>query len=156
MQTPTQWVNAYRATFYEVRLPDGKRAILRIGQVVPDALCTWTGHDWPLVFLSACNPGSNRLALFENRVRTRALLARLNGTGIRKLIGVGRARDQSWRETSLLISGLSLLAADRLAIEFGQNAILLATESNSTQLRLYREDWRDRIDSEANLVWSGF
>ena len=136
MQTPTQLINAYRAAFYEVRLPDGTRTTLRIGEVVPGALCTWTGHDWPLVYLSACNPGSNRLALFENRLRTRALLARLNRAGIRKLIGVGRARDQAWRETSLLISGLSLDAADRLAIEFGQNAILLASEAKSAQLRV--------------------
>lgn len=155
MQTPRQLINAYRATFYEVRLPDGTRPTLRIGEVVPDVLCKWTGHDWPLVFLSACNPRSNRLSLFENRLRTRALLGRLNRTGIRKLLGAGRASDQAWRETSLLISGLSLPAADRLAIEFGQNAIVLATEAKSTQLRLYGEDWRASIDREANLVWTG-
>lgn len=154
MQTPTQLINAYRATCYEVRLPDGTRTTLRIGEVVPEALCTWTGHDWPLVFLSACNPRSNRLSLFENRLRTRALLARLNRAGIRKLVGVGRARDQAWRETSLLISGLSLDAADRLAIELGQNAIVLASEAKSTQLRLYRDDWRGCIETEAALVWS--
>lgn len=85
----------------------------------------------------------------------RAMISKLEQHGIRKLVGVGRIPDQSWRETSFLIAGLSLQAADRLAIEFGQNAIVLAADPKSTRLRVYRNEWRGRIDNEANIMWTG-
>ena len=43
----------------------------------------------------------------------------------------------------------------RLAIEFGQNAIVLATDPTSTRLRVYRNEWRGRIDNEAHIMWTG-
>ena len=153
MQTPPQLVDAYRAASYAVRLTDGSRQILHIGKRVPNALCSWIGNDWPMVFLSASNPSSNVLALIENRRRTRGLLAYLKQLPHRKLIGVGRARDKSWRETSLLICGLSLQAADRLAIEFGQNAIVISMDPESTGLRVYRNEWRGQVDSDAHIIW---
>lgn len=155
MPSPAQLVDAYRATSYEVRLPNGARATLHIGKPVPEVLSSWAGRDWPLVFLSACNPRSRILPPVENRNRMRAMNARLDQHGIRKLLGVGRIADQSWRETSFLIAGLSLQAADRLAIEFGQNAIVLAVDLKSTRLRIYRNEWRGRIDNEAHIMWTG-
>ncbi len=83
------------------------------------------------------------------------MIERLDQPGIRKLLGVGRIRDQSWRESSFLVAGLSLQAADRLAIEFGQNAIVVATDPKSTRLRVYRNEWRGRIDNEAHIMWTG-
>ncbi len=155
MQSPKQLVEAYRATFYDARLPNGIRTTLRIGRPVPEALYSWVGRSWPLVFISACNPHSKVLPVTENRNRMRAMIARLDQPGIRKLLGVGRIPDQSWRESSFLVAGLSLQAVDRLAIEFGQNAIVLATDPKSTRLRVYRNEWRGRIDNEAHIMWTG-
>ena len=99
MQSPKQLVEAYRATFYDARLPNGIRAALRIGRPVPEVLSAWAGRSWPLVFISACNPHSKVLPVTENRNRMRAMMARLDQPGIRKLLGVGRVPDQPWRES---------------------------------------------------------
>lgn len=155
MQSPSQLVEAYRATLYQARLPTGTRAILSVGKPVPEILCSWAGRNWPLVFVSACNPRSKFLPALENRNRMRTMIAKLDQHGIRKLLGVGRIPHQSWRETSFLVAGLSLHAADSLAIEFGQNAIVLAAEPKSTRLRVYRNEWRTLIDNEVNIMWTG-
>lgn len=155
MQTRAQLIDAYRATSYDVRSPNGARATLRIGKLVPEVLCSWARRDWPLFFISASNPGSNWQPSTENRKRTRALLAKLDHEGVRKLIGVGRPSLHVWRETSFLTAGLSPNAADNLAIEFGQNAIVVASDPNSTQLRLYRNEWRTHIAHDAYIERPG-
>ena len=155
MQCPAQLVDAYRATLYQVRLPSGTRVTLRIGKPVPEVVSSWAGRSWPLVYISACNPHSKALAVTENRNRLRAMIAKLDQPGIRRLLGAGRNSDQSWRETSFLIAGLSLQAADRLALEFGQNAVVIATDPKSTRLRVYRNEWRGRFDNEAHIMWTG-
>jgi hypothetical protein len=145
----------YRQTSYDVRLPGGARASLRIGKPVPESLCLWARRDWPLLFISACNPHSKPLPADENRDRTRTLLSRLDRSRLRRLVGVGRMAHQAWREASFLVAGLSLELADRLAVEFGQNAIVVAVNPISTRLRVYRNEWRTRIDNDADIMWTG-
>ena len=62
-----------------------------------------------------------------------------------------------WRRTRSRsgVAGNFSTPLGALAIEFGQNAIVLASEAKSAQLRVYRDDWRGRVDNEANLVWTG-
>ena len=155
MSSPTQLLDIYRATSYDARLPGGARSSLKIGKPVPEALRVWVRRDWPLLFISACNPHSKELAAVDNRDRTRNLLSRLDRSRLRRLVGVGRATHPAWRETSFLVAGLSLEAADRLAIEFGQNAIVVAVNPISTRLRVYRNEWRTRIANDADIMWTG-
>jgi hypothetical protein len=155
LSSPTQLLDIYRATSYDVRLPGGARTSLRIGKPVPEALRLWVRRDWPLLFISACNPHSKQLAADDNRDRSRTLLDRLDRSHLRRLVGVGRATDRAWREASFLVAGLSLEAADRLAVEFGQNAIVVAINPVSTRLRVYRNEWRTRIDNDADIMWTG-
>lgn len=155
MQSPEQLIAFYRQTSYEARLPGGARASLHIGRPIPESLKSWTRRDWPLVFISACNPASRKLATLENRNRSQALIARLDRTCARRLVGVGRMPNQPWREPSFLVAGLSLEATDRLAAEFGQNAIVVAVNPASTRLRIYRNDWRARIDNDTDIMWTG-
>ena len=155
MPSPSQLLDLYRETSYDVRLPGGTRSSLRIGKPVPEFLRLWGRRDWPLLFISACNPHSKQLSADDNHDRTRTLLSRLDRSRLRRLVGVGRLANQAWRETSFLVAGLSLESADRLAIEFGQNAIVVAVNPLSTRLRLYRNEWRTRIDNDADIMWTG-
>lgn len=82
-------------------------------------------------------------------------MARLDRSGLRRLVGVGHVPAQEWRETSFLVAGLSLEAMDKLAAEFGQNAVVVAVNPASTRLRIYRNEWRARIDNDANIMWTG-
>jgi hypothetical protein len=153
--TPQQQITLYRETNYDVRLPGGARATLRIGRPVPESLRSWTRHDWPLFFVSACNPSSKKLTAIENRNRTRALMENLDRSRTRRLIGVGHMVHQPWREPSFLVAGLSIELADHLAVAFAQNAIVIAVSPTSTRLRIYRKDWRSRIDNDADIMWTG-
>ncbi|HMM65695.1 MAG TPA: DUF3293 domain-containing protein [Dokdonella sp.] len=155
MHSPEQLVALYRQASYEARLPGGARATLRIGKPLPDSLKSWARRDWPLVFISACNPASRKLPASENRHRMHALGARLERLRLRRLVGVGRIAHAPWREPSFLVAGLSLEAADRMAAEFDQNAIVIAMNPASARLRIYRRDWRVRIDNDADIMWTG-
>ncbi len=143
----------YCRSRYDARLPGGERATLQIGELVPEALRSWVGNDWPLLFISACNPHSRELQVKANRRRMQALLARLDQTHARRLVGVGHVSHPSWREPSLLVAGLPLKTADLLAQEFGQNAIVVATNTMRAKLRIYRNEWRDRLRDRADIDW---
>ena len=83
------------------------------------------------------------------------LKERLDRSRIRRLVGVGHVATLPWREASFLVAGLSIEAADRLAVDFGQTAIVIAVNPTSTRLRLYRNDWRGRLDNDADIMWTG-
>jgi hypothetical protein len=147
-------IAAYRETVYEVRLPGGPRTALRVGQPVPDSLRAWTGRDWPLIFITACNPNSVRLSTLDNRVRMRELVEVLQRQPVRWLVGAGLLVREAWREPSLLVAGLTYEAADRLAVAFGQNAVLVADDGHSTALRIFRHEWRSGREAESDIQWA--
>lgn len=155
MPSPQQLVALYRETAYDARLPGGLRASLRIGRPVPDSLRAWAGSEWPLVFISACNPRSMRLAAGANRIRMRALAERLDRLGLRRLAGVGHIVRRPWREPSFLVAGLALEPADRLAAEFDQDATVVALDPAATRLRIVRAAWRARIGEHGDILWAG-
>jgi len=127
----------YAACHYDVRLPGGGRATLRIGEPLPASLADWLG-DAPFgAFITAYNPRSQRQSPSFNRAAQHALLHDLRGAGARLLPGVGRMPGERWREPSLFVAGLTLTAVDGLACRYSQNAIVLAHRNAATQLRGY-------------------
>ena len=145
----------YCQTCYDVRLPGGgARLTLQIGKPVADELRTWAADDWPLIFISACNPHSDELSAMENRRRMRALRARLDQLQVRWLPGVGHIQRQSWREPSFLVAGLPIKAIDRIAFEFGQRAIVIAMQCTKLKLQIYCNERCDRLcDQPEDIDW---
>jgi hypothetical protein len=112
----------YRRTAYHAELA-GTTYDLRIGSVHPqlDAWLSQHGlRTW--AFLTAWNPGSQRLGEDENRRRQAALQACVAAAGLPAFPGVGALDD--WKEESLLIVGLSQEQAYTWARKFGQAAFL--------------------------------
>lgn len=141
MSAPSALHDLYLASHYDVRMPGGKRVTLRVGQAVPLVLVDWTEDNWPLVFVSACNPQSRNLPAKVNRQRMRALLERLGAQRTRVLAGAGHIPGQDWREPSLLVAGLTIEQADAIAFDFDQNAILIADRVDKVELRNYHPQW---------------
>jgi hypothetical protein len=155
MTGPAEWIDLYRRTSYDVRLPGGKRASLRIGRHVPLAIKEWTAQSWPLAFISACNPQSEPVPAKRNRQRMRAMCERVRKL-CRVLPGAGHIPDPHWREASLLVAGLPMARVDALAREFGQNAIVTVAQDQRAVLRIYRTDWRSEAGIDASdIEWSG-
>lgn len=144
----------YRRTHYEVRLPDGAAATLRVGENLPARVAGWLGADDVAVYISACNPCSRALADADNAARMDALRARLRTLGARWLEGSAGIPGEDWREASLLVAGIELSEIDRLARDFGQDAVLVAAHSRHVALRLYRDDWRAHAAGATDLDWA--
>lgn len=127
----------YAACHYDVRLPGGGRATLRIGEPLPASLADWLG-DAPFgAFITAYNPLSKPQSPAHNRAAQQRLLHDVRSEGARLLPGVGHLPGQTWREPSLFVAGLGLTAVDALACRHSQNAIVLAHRNAATQLRGY-------------------
>jgi len=127
---------AYRATTYRARLPTNTLA-LRIGQpcealerlLVQSDCRTWA-------FISAGNPGSNRLGERENLSRHLALVAAVNQLGLIHFEGAGCPPTPDWTpERSLLILGITRPGAHALASRFGQSAIVFGTRGHAPELQ---------------------
>jgi hypothetical protein len=155
---PAEWIDLYRRTSYDVRLPGGKRTTLRIGRHVPWAINKWAAESWPLAFVSACNPRSEVTPAADNRQRMRAICGRVRKS-CRVLPAVGHSQDPRWREASLLLAGLDMTSIDALAREFDQNAIVTVASGQPAALRIYRPDWRNLLDNDPGDIewatWSG-
>ncbi|GAA0715406.1 DUF3293 domain-containing protein [Dokdonella soli] len=143
----------YRATQYDVTLPDGRVATLRIGESAPSALRDWIGADRVATFLTACNPRSQSLPPDHNERRLAALRVRLHALSCRFLEGVGHLPGD-WQEPSLLVAGTDLAVVDTLARDFEQSAAVRVSCDCPAVLRLYRAEWRAAITAEADLEWA--
>ena len=142
----------YRATHYDVVLASGRIATLQIGATAAAGLRDWIGNDRTAAFLTACNPRSSTLPPAENERRQRALQGRLRALPCRVLEGVGHIPGADQREPSLLAAGIDLADIDALAREFEQNAIVAIRSGGRAVLRIYRDDWRDTLAGEPDIV----
>lgn len=117
---------AYHATRYVVESVQGD-IVIRIDQPTPalDKLLAAQSHrEW--AFISACNPGSQRLPDQQNVERHAQLLATVALLGFQSIPGHGIPDNPGWQpEISLLILGISQDQATKLAEKFGQNAIVI-------------------------------
>jgi hypothetical protein len=141
----------YRRTHYDVDLPQGGTATLRIGAPPPADIAAWIGADAYATYLTACNPQSQALPPERNAERMAALRKALSEAGARWLEGRGSMPGEDWSEPSLLVAGLALEAADRIARSFEQNASVRIAVSAPARLRLHRSDWRARVAAAADL-----
>lgn len=119
-------IEAYRDTEYRV---GGERGfVLRVGARSPQLLDAFQRCGVHCcAYLTACNPGSIRLAPEVNRERQAALAKDLQELGFAVEHGVGEHPDNGWpAEPSFLVLGLSLEEARALGRRHGQNAILWA------------------------------
>lgn len=112
-------LNAYLKTEYYVS--DDPPLLLTIGEGNDDAriLLASFGVD-TAAFVTAWNPGSERLSEDENDDRQANLLFEIEQRRLNYLVGYGE-RD-NWREYSYLILGIQRDDASALASQFGQNA----------------------------------
>jgi len=144
----------YRRTHYGVVLTDGSDATLRIGALPPQAIADWIGAEDSAVYLTACNPRSQALSDADNAARMGALRERLHDANARWLEGRAGIPGEPWSESSLLVAGIDIASADRLARDFGQDAALAVTRRRRVALRLYRDDWRAHADDGADIEWA--
>ncbi|MGO4700325.1 DUF3293 domain-containing protein [Dyella sp. 2RAB6] len=133
---------AYLATAYQVRLPSGGRATIRIGEALPPALASLAGTR-PWGFITAWNPASTPRPRAWNRQAQRALLAALRELPALALIRAGAGRGDHWRESSLFVIGVDTAALDTLARRHGQHAYLHGEAGGRALLR--------RMDKPAEL-----
>jgi hypothetical protein len=116
---------AYRATRYVLDLPAGP-LVLRVGEPAP-VLDAWlAGQGFAVwAWLTAFNPGSQRLGDDENARRQAALKSALASRSLPWIDGRALADNAGWPdESSVLVPGLPCADALALAGEFGQAAIL--------------------------------
>jgi len=129
---------AYRATDYRVEEPPGDPFVLRVGEASPEVDRVLARHrqsEW--AFITACNPGSQRLSPAENARRMAHLEAVCLYHSWYHYLGAGVGRDGSWPpEPSFLVVGVSEPEAVAVARHFGQNAIVAG-----------------RVGEPARLVW---
>ncbi|MBS0261646.1 MAG: DUF3293 domain-containing protein, partial [Planctomycetes bacterium] len=130
--------SAYEATSYWVDDAPGGSFALRCGAHCRelDTLLSGAGQtSW--IYITACNPQSERLSEAENEQRLHALTERLLLRQPQTVVyhgrGVGQAGD--WpAEPSLLVLGLDAAQGQMLAREFGQTAFLAGRAGQRVEL----------------------
>lgn len=135
---PTDLVTLYRRAHYCVPF-QGSEAILRI-DVRSELLLKI--HRLRGVscsaYLTAWNPGGRALPLAENIARHHRLLSALRSAGFAWQEGEGRSPEGDWRETSVLVLGMTESQARHIGNEFEQNAIVCAGADVIPRLLLLR------------------
>ncbi len=92
------------------------------------------------VFITACNPFGEVSSSAANRAAMDRLIDRLDQRGISWRRGEGPGPDSAWvPEPSLLAFGVSTDDAQRLCVEFGQNAVVVAGADAVPQLIFHPE-----------------
>jgi hypothetical protein len=125
---------AYRATDYRVDGPHGP-FVIRIGEFsidVEQLLFDEVEFDW--AYLTACNPGSERLADDANARRTQELRDRLRCRWHHVYDGVSVGRDGTWREPSFMVLGMTEDEAVQIGRRFGQNAVVVGRMAEPARL----------------------
>jgi len=129
-----QLLAAYRATAYGVRLAQGGRAVIRIGQPLPGSLHSLVGpHAWSVV--TAWNPASQPQHRTINRLAQRRLLASLKRAPQTLAIVAADGAADSWHEASLFVIGPDIPAMDALLAPFGQHAYVAGIANGPAMLR---------------------
>ena len=144
----------YRESHYDVELPDGGTATIRIGANVPPEIARWIGPHQIAAYLTACNPRSQSLSAKENEQRLDQLRRQVRERGGEYLEGAGHVPGERWREPSLLVRGVGDAALDALAREHEQNGILIVPASGPVVLKLYRSDWQIALGGVADVEWA--
>lgn len=143
----------YRESHYDVELPDGRTATIRVGVLVPEPIMRWIGDERVAVYMTACNPHSQSLPAAENEQRLERLHARLRERGRAFLEGAGHVPGESWREPSLLVRGVDEATIEEIVREYGQNAVLMLRPPAVAVMRIYRPDWESALGAADDIEW---
>jgi len=143
----------YRESHYDVELPDGGIATIRVGALAPPSIVRWLGTSTG-VYMTACNPHSRSLPREENEQRLAELCSELRARKGRFLEGAGHVPGASWREPSVLISGIDEDGADALARRHQQNCTVIVRKAAPATMRIYRPDWQAAIGATADIEWA--
>ena len=121
----------YMETDYTVS--DDPPLLMRIGEQNPDAAILRASLGvTEATFITAWNPGSQRLSDEENDDRQSELLTEIELLRLNYLVGYGERED--WREYSYLILGIEYDDAVRLAQQFQQNAFVWVAQDGMPEL----------------------
>jgi hypothetical protein len=139
---------AYRETHYLAALPSGDVRIA-VGQPSP-AVSDWleAAGKRSAILLTAWNPMSRPVSSEENAARHAGLSARVRESGFPFVDAVGRSPDGEWSEASLLIAGVDVSDANRLARHFEQAGYVWINrdEPASLRVRTLRDTWVEDAD----------
>ncbi len=138
-ESATDLLEAYMSTIYQVRLPGGRRVSLIPGNVLPVALGNLcASDDTACALITAWNPRSRKASSHSNHLAMRSLCQQLFQLAPQySLPAISRALDGNWREVQLFVAGITVTELDKLAQNFHQNAILVATPISKLTLRHY-------------------
>lgn len=125
---------AYRATVYGVRLTQGGRAAIRIGEPLPDTLHSLAGHH-PWSVVTAWNPASQPQHRTVNRAAQRRLLATLKRDPQTLAVVAANGAAAGWHEASLFVVGPDIAAMDALLAPYGQYAYVAGVANGPAMLR---------------------
>jgi hypothetical protein len=118
-------IAAYTATNYEVALPGGAIAVIRIGQPLPEALQSELGAGHSVSVVTAWNPFSTNLNEEVNKARNATLTSDLVERGLRFLPARGVGTDLSWEpEESFAVFDADRPTLDALLVDHAQNAVV--------------------------------
>lgn len=135
---PAATTNAYLATDYKVLAAEP--FVLNIGRTSSE-LALWFKLDRTdrAAFITAWNPLGEPTSGSENHAAQQELLAEIKALGLVYLDGEARDPSGLWPvEPSLLVFGISLEAAKKLARQFRQNGFVYAGSDATPRLILLR------------------
>lgn len=135
---PAATINAYLATDYEVFAAEP--FVLNVGRTSPELARRFklTRTD-SAAFITAWNPLGEPTSDAENHAAQQKLLAGIKALGLPCLDGEGRDPSGLWPgESSFLVCGISLEAAQKLASQFRQNGFVYAGSDATPRLILLR------------------
>ena len=144
----------YRESHYDVQMPRGGAATLRVGALAPPAVARWIGGDGVAFYLTSCNPRSTSLQKEENEQRLDALRGELRARGCRWLEGAGHIPGELWREPCLLVHGIDDAEAADIVRRYDQNSIVVVPAKWAAKLRVYRPDWRAIVGESVDVEWA--
>lgn len=145
---------AYAAARYAVVL-EGDVLALQVGRPATDLEAYWPAGRY--VFITAWNPASEPRSDTANATADALLLAQIDHYRAARLPAWAESPDGQWREPGWLLADLDGDTADRLAIEFGQAAILAWQRGEPVRLRMLMEQPSDAGDgaNAACIDWIG-
>jgi hypothetical protein len=142
-------LTAYRDATYEI-FADGQLIPLTIGGPLPPE-CRPPASGCVHALLTACNPGSIRLADEDNAQRMQRLHDRLSNLAIEWSPALGCSPDGPWLEPSCWLTDVDVERVDALAAEFEQNASVLVDDRGHVVLRVHRDGLRDLAGDDAGM-----
>jgi hypothetical protein len=117
-------IAAYKSTRFEVTLPNGAVAVVKVGQPLPAALKAAIGEGHSVSIVTAWNPFSTMLKDDANESRNTALKSDLSRRGLQTLPAIGRDAHSPWSELSFAVLDVDRASLNELLVTHEQNAVV--------------------------------